>query len=93
MGILRSLVSPEQSAATMPERTISALSTCRMLAGTRGVTGPWAARRTMNRCQTDSPARKPFQELARAAPATSLGQMVAALGGTHDQSPALPASA
>ena len=89
----RSLVWLLQSAATRPDRINSLLTTWSMLAGTRGVTGPCAARRLMNRCHMPSPAPNPSQKLTSFAFRRSRGPIVAALGGTQDQSPALPASA
>ncbi len=63
-------------------------------AGTNGVTGPWAAKRTVNRCQEamDPATANPFHELLSLAPTICAGPMVAPLGGIDDRSPLWPNS-
>ena len=60
--------------------------------GTNGVTGPWVMSRETMRCQEEKlPAvvRAWLSSLCRAS-LTSFGPMVAALGGTQEQSPDWP---
>ena len=60
--------------------------------GTSGVTGPWVMSRETMRCQEEKlPAvvRAWLSSLCRAS-LTSFGPMVAALGGTQEQSPDWP---
>ena len=60
--------------------------------GTRGVTGPCAARRVMNRCHVTSVPLVVNECMSNRYfdPITSAGPIVAAFGGTAPRSPLLP---